>query len=89
METFLFVAWNLVVFFLYGADKLFAKLQIRRIPEKVLLSMAFCFGGIGAFCGMQIFRHKTQKPLFRILVPSAVVINLALLSIFSRFLVGN
>ncbi len=89
METFLFVVWNAAVFLVYGADKLFAKLQSRRIPEKLLLALAFCFGGMGAFCGMRVFRHKTRKPLFRMLVPLSVVINLALLGIFFRFLVGN
>ena len=89
MEIVLFITWNAVTFFIYGADKLFAKLQVRRIPEKMLLFLAFCFGGIGAFCGMQIFRHKTRKPLFRVLVPLSVVINFALLGIFFRFLVGN
>ena len=89
MELFLFAAWNAVVFILYGADKLLAKLQARRIPEKSLISLAFCFGGIGAFLGMQLFRHKTRKPLFRTAIPLAVVLNLALLGVFFRFVVGN
>ena len=43
-----FAAWNLVVFFIYGIDKLRAKKDRWRISEKTLLLLALFFGGTGA-----------------------------------------
>ena len=75
---------NLAAFILYGADKSFAKKSKRRIPEKVLLLWAWLGGSIGAFLGMQIFRHKTKKPKFYITVPALMVLEIAI-CIFSLF----
>lgn len=65
---------NLVSFLAYGLDKLFAKLKVRfpkvpRLPEKNLLLLAAVGGGIGAWLGMELFRHKTQHRAFRICIP--------------------
>ena len=64
-----FLVWNVIVFFLYGTDKLKAKKGAWRISEKTLLLCAFLLGGVGAFAGMKVFRHKTQHTSFKILVP--------------------
>ena len=72
--------WNFAVFVMYGTDKLWAKTQHRRISEKTLLISAFLLGGIGAFLGMQIFRHKTRHVKFIILVPVAAVLTIAVLA---------
>ena len=63
------LAINIVTFFLYGIDKQKARKKRWRIPEATLLSMAALGGSVGACVGMQIFRHKTQKPKFYIGVP--------------------
>ena len=73
----LILVWNISVFILYGADKIFAINGSRRISEKRLLAFAFLFGGIGAFAGMQCFRHKTKHLSFNISVPIAFVITIA------------
>ncbi len=70
--------WNLVVFLLYGIDKLKAIRNSWRISEKTLLVSAFLLGGVGAFFGMRIWRHKTQHTSFKVLVPLAAVITIAL-----------
>ena len=70
--------WNLVVFLLYGIDKLKAIRNSWRISEKTLLVSAFLLGGVGAFFGMRIWRHKTQHTSFKLLVPLAAVITVAL-----------
>ncbi len=55
---------SVVTFILYGADKSKAKKSEMRIPEKTLLLLSFFGGALGGITGMQIFRHKTQKPRF-------------------------
>lgn len=49
-----------------GYDKRQAKLKKRRIPEKNIWLLAILGGGIGAYFGMQLFRHKTRHTSFRI-----------------------
>lgn len=73
-----FGIWNLVVWLIYGTDKLLAKHHQRRISEGVLLTLAFCMGAVGAMFGMVVFNHKTAKPKFRFLVPLYVLLNGAL-----------
>ena len=78
MITYIAV-WNVAVFLIYGIDKLKAMNNSFRISEKFLISCAFLMGGIGALSGMQVFRHKTKKPKFKILIPLSVICNLAVL----------
>ena len=66
---------NLAVFIVYGADKLKAERNKWRISERTLLLLAF-FAPFGAIAGMLIFRHKTRKKLFTILVPLFLVVHL-------------
>jgi len=65
---------NAAAFLAYGLDKLLAKLKARhekvpRLPERNLLLLAIVGGGIGAWLGMEVFRHKTQHRSFRVIVP--------------------
>ena len=69
------LAINIVTFFLYGIDKQKARKKRWRIPEATLLSMAALGGSVGACVGMQIFRHKTQKPKFYIGVPVILLLQ--------------
>ena len=55
---------NLLAFVCFGMDKRKAVKQYWRIPEKVLLGLAFLGGGAGALAGMRVFRHKTRKWYF-------------------------
>ncbi len=71
----LYIAWNFIVFIIYGVDKMLAKRGARRISERTLLTLAFFMGAVGAIFGMYTFRHKTRKTKFRILVPLYVVWN--------------
>lgn len=79
MEKYIiyFIVWNILVASVYGIDKNKAQRGAWRIPEKTLLLLAFTGGGIGAFCGMHIFHHKTKKNLFKIGVPLCIVANAA------------
>ncbi len=69
--------WNVIVFLIYGTDKLLAKLGAWRISEKMLFTTAFLLGGVGAFLGMRIFRHKTRHQNFKMLIPLSALITLA------------
>lgn len=71
---------GLITFFLYGADKRKARKGKWRIPESTLLLFSFFGGSLGAFLGMQLFRHKTQHWKFKILVPLSLVLHIALMA---------
>ena len=67
---------NVLAFLMYGLDKLRAKKDKWRIPEKTLLMVAGIGGSIGAFLGMQTFRHKTKHLKFTIGVPVIFVLQI-------------
>ena len=69
---------NLLVFALYGIDKLKAKKGAWRIPESTLLLVAFLGGSLGALLGMELFRHKTKHAKFKVLVPLFLILHIAL-----------
>lgn len=71
-----FYLWiiNIAAFALYGFDKHRAYYAKSRIPEAVLIFIAFIGGAFGALMGMLFFRHKTRKSRFRVWVPVALII---------------
>jgi len=56
-------------------DKRKAIKRRRRISESTLLALAFLLGAPGVLIAMPVFRHKTKKPLFLVLVPLALIAN--------------
>ena len=74
------IIWNIITFALYGIDKSKAKNNKWRISETTLIACAFLMGGIGSFLGMRIFRHKTKHMKFMILVPLAIIMNIAIVA---------
>ena len=74
IDFYFFVALNVASFMIYGLDKLKAKTHSWRIPEKDLLLIAF-FAPVGAWIGIQLFKHKTRKSRFRYLVPLFIAIH--------------
>ena len=73
---------NLAVLLLYGLDKWKAKNHRWRVSEAALM-MAAVFGVFGAYGGMHLFHHKTQKPKFYIGVPVIFVVELILFVVFA------
>jgi uncharacterized membrane protein YsdA (DUF1294 family) len=77
------LAWltaaTVVTFFTYGFDKAAARSGWRRVPENVLLALAFAGGTAGALLGMRLFRHKTVKTSFRLKFLLIVLLQVALL----------
>ena len=74
-----YIAVNVLAFVLYGADKGRAKRDQWRIPESTLLGIALIGGGVGAWAGMQMFRHKTKHWHFKILVPIFILLHAGLI----------
>ncbi|MCA6639172.1 DUF1294 domain-containing protein [Streptococcus thermophilus] len=73
------LVWNLVILSVYGLDKHKAIQHKRRISEKSLLLQIIIFGGIGAFLGGRLFRHKINKWYFKFCWLSGIVIDVVLL----------
>ena len=70
---------SLAAFAAFGLDKYKAKAGKWRIPERTLFLLALLGGGIGAFLGMKVFRHKTRHTQFVIGIPVIMVIQAVLL----------
>ena len=68
---------NVVAFFAYGIDKWKSQHNRWRIPESVLLVLAAVGGSVGAWLGMQAWRHKTQHKKFQYGVPAIFVAQVA------------
>ncbi len=67
-------------------DKRQAQKRGQRIPEKNLWRVALFGGGIGAYIGMMMFRHKTKHTNFRIgFLMLAVLQAVLLIWIYSEF----
>lgn len=72
---------NVIAFSLFGLDKQRARRSLWRIRESVLLAVTWLMGGLGAWLGMRVFRHKTQKRVFVISAGVATVLQLALMAL--------
>ena len=75
---FIFII-NIVAFYLMRTDKQRSVRRQSRIPEVVLLAIAFFGGSVGIFLGMTAFRHKTQKLLFSVGVPVVFAIQITII----------
>lgn len=69
--------WNAIVFLVYAYDKSSAARRQWRVPESTLILLAIAGGGLGAFLGMYMIRHKTRHLKFKLLVPLTLVVQLA------------
>lgn len=67
---------NAISFLFMLADKHYARKKCRRIPEAVLIGIAFIGGSVGALIGMYMVRHKTRKPLFVFGIPFFLFLHL-------------
>jgi uncharacterized membrane protein YsdA (DUF1294 family) len=70
-----FLALNLLTFIIYGIDKLKAKNAKWRISEATLILLAVIGGSIGAWLGLQVWRHKTQHKKFYIGIPVILILQ--------------
>lgn len=69
---------NALTFILFGYDKFCATLGWSRVRERTLLLLVVLGGGIGALISMSVFRHKTRKGSFQIVLGLILLIQIAL-----------
>ena len=69
---------NAVAFLLMLVDKIKAKKNRWRIPERTLFGSALLGGSIGALLGMYTFRHKTRHLSFTLGMPAILIAQVAL-----------
>lgn len=74
---------NFIAFVVYGIDKWKAVHHKYRVSEKTLIGLAVIGGSIGAFFGMQVFRHKTKHLKFVVGVPAIFLIQVITVIIVS------
>lgn len=72
---YILIGWNVVTFFMMAIDKYKSMHGKWRISEQALLTAAFAMGGLGSTLGSIVFRHKTRKWKFRILLPGSLIFN--------------
>ena len=66
---------NALGFILMLVDKIKAKKNLWRIPEKTLMLCAALGGSIGALTGMYLFRHKTKHLKFILGIPLILAVQ--------------
>lgn len=74
---------NLIGFLSMWIDKKKAKYGKWRIPENTLFLYAILGGTLGSLVGMYTFRHKTQKPKFKIGMPALLILQILAVVAFS------
>ncbi len=66
---------NIFLFLLMGIDKYKAIKNEWRISEELLFSFTFFGAFIGLFLGMRIFKHKTKKKKFYVVVIISAIVH--------------
>ena len=69
---------NAAAFLLMLVDKLKAKKNRWRIPERTLFGSALLGGSVGAILGMYTFRHKTRHLSFTLGMPAILIAQVSL-----------
>ncbi len=62
------IAVNLITFAYFGIDKSRAQRQVQRTPENILWFLSLIGGTVGALGAMHLFRHKTKKVSFQLVL---------------------
>ena len=69
---------NIAALITMAADKKHAVKKQRRVPESVLLTLAFIGGSVGSLLGMFICRHKTRHLKFTLLFSLFLILHIAI-----------
>ena len=76
IEIYLIII-NLITFIVFGVDKRAAIKKRSRIRVSTLLTLSFVGGSLGGLIAMYLFRHKTQKLQFTLLLPLMLILHIA------------
>lgn len=77
---------NAFTFLCFGYDKELARKNKIRIPERTLFLSALFGGTIGGLVAIRVFRHKTSKTSFILVVYGILFLQLVLLYFGMDFL---
>ena len=69
---------TLITFLIWGFDKYRARTGGWRIPERWLVALVLLGGALGGLAGMLVFRHKTRKASFWVLVGIGLLLHAAI-----------
>jgi uncharacterized membrane protein YsdA (DUF1294 family)/cold shock CspA family protein len=73
-----FITINIITLSFFLIDKLMAKLNKLRIPEKKLLLLALIGGSPASLVGQFIFRHKTEKKPFKLAMWAIIFVQIGI-----------
>lgn len=76
---FIILALSILCFVLVFVDKKRAIDGKYRIKESRLFLISFFGGALGCLVGMYIFRHKTKKQSFTVIIPIFLFVHIVLL----------
>lgn len=69
---------NAAGFLVMTVDKLYARKNMWRIPERTLIGIAIIGGSLGVLAAMYTVRHKTRHPKFTVGVPLILAAQIGL-----------
>ena len=75
---FWLAAASIITFISYGYDKAQAKRNGQRVPEKHLHWLVLLGGFPGGWLGRYLFRHKTRKGMFLLILVISTILHLGL-----------
>ncbi|MBO5303034.1 MAG: DUF1294 domain-containing protein [Lachnospiraceae bacterium] len=80
-----FFVMNMTGLLLMGMDKMKAKRNQWRIPEKMLFLCSILGGSVGTWAGMYLFRHKTKHWYFVIGMPLIFIVQILVWLVSVRY----
>ncbi|MBX7144466.1 MAG: DUF1294 domain-containing protein [Oligoflexia bacterium] len=75
---------NIALLLLCGFDKSIAGGQSTRVPELVFYAFAILGGSVGLLLGMHLFRHKTKKGAFQIVLVAIIFVQAIAIRLIQR-----
>lgn len=73
-----YILINILLFLIMAYDKRQAVKRRSRISERTLIFTGILGGAIGGLAAMYVFRHKTKKPLFKVVYLAVLLIHIYL-----------
>ena len=81
-----FIGINIITFTMFYIDKKRAQRRQWRIPEAWLFGLSAVGGALGGILSMNIIKHKTKKPSFKLFMPILLVVNFLIAYFISMYI---